>query len=68
MADVDNPLSLTGTASGADTTGDQRWAVAVHNFARAILHGDEEHRAWLLDAADAFVDGRALPPPRGNEP
>lgn len=42
----------------------------VRNFARAILHGDEEHRRWLLEAAEAFVEGRELPEPvvRTSEP
>ena len=43
------------------------WQIAVKNFARAILHGDEIHRQWLLDAADAFIKGRHLPPPRDGK-
>lgn len=34
---------------------------AVLRFARAVLHGTEEHRAWLLAAAQAFAEGRPLP-------
>lgn len=38
----------------------------IRTFATAILHGDDEHRAWLLEAAEAFVSGNPLPPPRGK--
>lgn len=36
----------------------------VRKFARAILHGDEVHKEWLLEAAEAFIAGEPLPPPR----
>lgn len=39
---------------------------AVREFARAILHGDEQHQAWLVEAADSFVAGEPLPEPRGK--
>lgn len=42
----------------------EAWQSKVIEFARAVLHGDDEHRKWLLEAADAFVNGRPLPPPR----
>lgn len=32
----------------------------------AIKHGDDEHRAWLKDAIEAFFAGRSVPPPRGE--
>jgi len=38
-------------------------AESVRAFAKAIQHGDETHRRWLLAAADAFVKRRPLPPP-----
>lgn len=38
----------------------------VIKFALAVLHGDDEHKAWLLEAARAFVDRKPLPPPRDN--
>jgi len=38
----------------------------VLGFARAALHGDEEHQAWLLDAASAWIDGRPLPAVAGG--
>ena len=41
-------------------------AAAVQRFAEAILHGDNDHRAWLLNAAKAFVDGKPIPEMRGN--
>lgn len=34
---------------------------AVLEFARLIRHGSEEHRAWLMEAAQAFVEDRDLP-------
>ncbi len=40
----------------------------VLEFAKAILHGDEVHRAWLLEAAEAFVSGKPLPLPRSLAP
>lgn len=39
-------------------------ALGVREFANAILHGDDEHRAWLLEAAEAFIAGTSLPEPR----
>jgi hypothetical protein len=33
----------------------------VRKFAEAILHGDGVHRAWLLDAAEAFINGKPIP-------
>jgi hypothetical protein len=38
----------------------------VREFAQAILHGDDTHKEWLLEAAECFVDGRALPPARSG--
>jgi len=40
----------------------------VLKFAQAVLHGDDEHRKWLLDAALAFVAGEPLPLPRAAPP
>lgn len=36
----------------------------LRNFTNLILHGDEVHKAWLLEAVEAFIDDRDLPPPR----
>lgn len=41
------------------------WQEKVREFARAILHGDDEHRAWLLEAAEEFVIGN--PPPAARD-
>lgn len=41
-------------------------AEVVRAFAKAMLHGDDEHKAWLLEAAEAFIAGNPLPPPRGK--
>ena len=38
----------------------------VERFARAALHGDDEHKEWLLEAAREFVAGRPVPPARGS--
>jgi hypothetical protein len=38
----------------------------VERFAIAILHGDDEHREWLLEAAREFIAGRPIPPARGK--
>lgn len=32
----------------------------------AIAHGDEDHRAWLREAIDAFFSGQSVPAPRGQ--
>lgn len=40
---------------------DERNANPVWAFAVLILHGDEAHRAWLLAAAEAFINGREIP-------
>jgi hypothetical protein len=39
---------------------------AIRKFVGAILHGDIEHRVWLLEAAEAFIKGEPLPTPRGK--
>jgi hypothetical protein len=33
----------------------------VVSFAEKILHGDVEHRAWIMEAAKAFVHGEPIP-------
>lgn len=38
----------------------------IREFAEAIMHGDDEHQSWLRDAAEAFVLGQPVPPPRGS--
>jgi hypothetical protein len=40
-------------------TEDQK--AAVKEFARSILHGDAEHRRWLMDAAEAFCEDKSMP-------
>jgi hypothetical protein len=40
--------------------GDHR---GIWEFATAILHGDQAHKDWLLDAAEAFVAGKSVPKP-----
>ena len=41
-------------------------AQAIHQFTTAILHGDVEHKKWLVEAARAFIAGKLLPEPRGT--
>jgi hypothetical protein len=43
-------------------------AAHIRSFTQAIMHGDDEHRAWLKEAAEAFLEGRELPPPRAGTP
>lgn len=43
-------------------------STSVRQFAKAILHGDEIHQGWLREAAEAFAEGRELPPPTGRSP
>lgn len=38
-------------------------AKAIRAFAKAVQHGDVRHRAWLLEAAECFIEGRELPKP-----
>lgn len=37
-------------------------------FTESILHGDEVHRAWLLEALDCFIEGKHIPEPRTLTP
>jgi len=46
---------------------DEEAAQLIRSFARAILHGDEVHRAWLVEAAEAFIEGKPMPPPRDKK-
>lgn len=41
-------------------------SAAITAFATAILHGDDEHRGWLKEAAEAFNAGKPMPAPRGK--
>jgi hypothetical protein len=33
----------------------------IRLFVESILHGDEDHRLWLKEAAECFIDGRPMP-------
>jgi len=44
---------------------DERRA-AVGAFTNAILHGDRDHRDWLIEAHNAFLTHDTLPAPRGK--
>lgn len=41
-------------------------AEAIRAFANDILHGDSEHRSWLLEAAETFIAGKPMPTVRGG--
>lgn len=41
-------------------------SIAVREFTLAILHGDDEHRKWLMEASECFILGKTLPEPRGK--
>ena len=41
-------------------------ADGVKEFALAVLHGDDIHRAWLIEAAECFTNGQPLPPARSR--
>ena len=32
----------------------------------ALAHGDDDHRRWLKEAIDAFIDSNPVPPPYGQ--
>lgn len=39
---------------------------SLEAFTEAILHGDEQHRAWLKQACAAFITGAPMPKPTGT--
>lgn len=43
------------------------WQEKVREFANLVQHGDDVHRAWLLEAAEAFINGRNISPPRNSD-
>lgn len=66
----ENVLSLLEDGKAATpaprTDGGMTAGEDVKRFAHAVLHGDDEHRSWLTEAAECFVAGRPLPEPRGK--
>lgn len=63
---TDKAASFARTETEEGTVGEDYDAKKIREFARLILHGDEEHRDWLIEAADAFIAGEEMPPPRGK--
>jgi hypothetical protein len=57
---------LDGCVENLRAALEQSDAEPVRVFAKAVLHGDGEHKAWLIEAAEAFIAGKPLPPPRGK--
>lgn len=39
---------------------------AVRHFAELILHGDDEHKGWLTEAAECYANNQPMPPARGK--
>src|SRR3712207_4499958 len=73
LAYADDPNCAVHTSTIAEALKDVTAAYdaggigdAVREFAQAALHGDDEHRAWLMEAAEAFVAGKPVPPARGS--
>lgn len=65
---VDQPHAPERVEPPMPAAEKEDWRLKVLHFANAILHGDDEHRAWLIDAADAFVKGSTVPKPRITAP
>ena len=36
-------------------------AAHIRNFVWAILHGDDTHKLWLIEAAESFIAGKEIP-------
>lgn len=64
-SDIERIAREVAQEAVADAVAKKLLRVAVTAFAAAILHGSEEHRAWLMEAAERFSAGEPLPPPRG---
>lgn len=47
------PLVNALQANATDWLAQQK-AEAVRQFARSILHGDDQHRAWLIETAEKW--------------
>jgi hypothetical protein len=45
---------------------DDRWKHKLADFVNLILHGDDEHKAWLREAGEAFLFGKPIPVARGG--
>jgi hypothetical protein len=60
---------FTGGDPANPASAPEMVAKAVREFvAKAILHGDEGQRAWLLDAAECFLAGKPMPDPPPSGP
>lgn len=59
--------TIRGTMAAALRTSAQD-SVSIRAFAQAILHGNADHRSWLIEAAECFIRGDAPPKPRGLQP
>jgi hypothetical protein len=43
------------------------WQHKLADFVNLILHGDDEHKAWLREAGEAFILGNPIPPARHRQ-
>ena len=55
---------MIGQAADAATAKALRWGIL--GFARAILHGDDVHRTWLLAAAEQYIQDGTVPTVQGG--
>ena len=39
----------------------------LRSFTKNILHGDDNHRAWLIDACELYIAGKEIPYPSVQE-
>lgn len=67
FAKVDGDRTGSGwRVKGAKTLSGSGAAASVRRFAQLILHGDDAHRAWLLEAAEQYIALGTVPPPAGS--
>jgi hypothetical protein len=62
-AEYDHGLALN-TLDDQPRPSDEEWQHKIADFVNLILHGDDEHKAWLREAGEAFILGKSMPPPR----
>jgi hypothetical protein len=58
---------LCSVTTWIEGTPEEIVAKAIRDFGRAILHGDEKHRAWLTDAAERFLRCEEIRLPEKDE-
>lgn len=58
------PFAMLAILSKAIASIMCRRGALISEFVEVILHGDDEHKAWLREAADAWITGNPIPPAR----